>query len=198
MTWGKGLSKYRFDLRKFSDPWEQNLNLNQTPKIHTSTPHYTERAPTVFREPMVRSDQVIPGNLIFRDDSRAVCTGGHHIHIRYRFAPAAAARVQLRRCVRLTWDTRARAVRCHTCLLALHALLFHFRNGKWAVEITPRPQTWCDTDLRKLSKGSSKTHSISKQTKSLKSSFSYNVIFLFWPHSFHSQKNKMTYEKSIL
>lgn len=129
-----------FYLRKLSDPWEQNLNLNQTPKIRTSTPHYTERAPTVFREPMVRSDQVIPGNLIFRDDSRAVCTGGHHIHIRYRFAPAAAARVQLRRCVRLTCDTRARAVRCHTCLLALHALLFHFRN-LWQMSCWNHPET---------------------------------------------------------
>lgn len=127
----------------FSDPCEQNLRLNQKPKKLTSTPHYTERAHTVFWDPMVRSDQVIPGNLIFRDDSRAVCTGGHHIHIRYRFAPAAAARVQLRP------SNMGYTCAANTSLLALHVLFYSIfamanellkstRDRKRAVVLTPR------------------------------------------------------------
>lgn len=104
---------------------QQNLHLNQKPKKLTSTPHYTERAHTVFWDPMVRSDQVIPGNLIFRDDSRAVCTGGHHIHIRYRFAPAAAARV-LYSCVHLTWVTRALPARASS-----HSMFSFIPFSQW-------------------------------------------------------------------
>lgn len=122
---------------------QRNLHLNQKPKKLTSTPHYTERAHTVFRDPMVRCDQVIPGNLIFRDDSRAVCTGGHHIHIRHRFAPAAAALVQLRP------SNMGYTCDANTSLFALHVLFYSVfamanellkstRDRKRAVLLTPR------------------------------------------------------------
>lgn len=123
-------------LRKFSDPWEQTAQSpfeSKAEKAH-KTAHYTERAHTVFRDPMVRSDQVIPGNLIFRDDSRAVCTGGHHIHIRYRFAPAAAARV-LDSCVHLTWDTRALPTRASS-----HSMCSFIPFSQWQMSCWNQPE----------------------------------------------------------